>query len=152
MVCDKCVHMVCSVFFPCCVPNAGLPSGCFSCLGLSLSKGCQLCHGNRNSASLNLTVLIYKRRMCVCVCVHAHAHPVTQPCPTHCNPMDCSLPGFSVHGIFHARILEWVVSSTSDLPNPRTGPASLVSPPLEDGFFTIAPPGILLLLSHVSCV
>ena len=26
---------------------------------------------------------------------------------TLCNPMDCSLPGFSVHGIFQARVLEW---------------------------------------------
>ena len=33
---------------------------------------------------------------------------VAQSCPTLCNPMDCSLPGFSVHGIFQARILEWV--------------------------------------------
>ena len=31
-----------------------------------------------------------------------------QSCLTLCNPMDCSLPGFSVHGIFQARILEWV--------------------------------------------
>ena len=31
----------------------------------------------------------------------------TQSCPTHCNPMDCSLPGFSMGGIFQARILEW---------------------------------------------
>ena len=31
-----------------------------------------------------------------------------QSCPTLCNPMDGSLPGFSVHGIFQARILEWV--------------------------------------------
>ena len=30
-----------------------------------------------------------------------------QLCPTLCNPMDCSLPGSSVHGIFQARILEW---------------------------------------------
>ena len=37
----------CSVFFPCSVPNTDLPSGCFSCLGLSLSEGCQFCHGNR---------------------------------------------------------------------------------------------------------
>ena len=29
-------------------------------------------------------------------------------CPTLCDPMDCSLPGSSVHGIFQARILEWV--------------------------------------------
>ena len=33
---------------------------------------------------------------------------VTQSCPTLCNPMDCSLPGSSVHGILQTRILEWV--------------------------------------------
>ena len=33
---------------------------------------------------------------------------VTQSYPTLCHPMDCSLPGYSVHGIFHARVLEWV--------------------------------------------
>ena len=33
---------------------------------------------------------------------------VAQSCPTLCDPMDCSLLGSSVHGIFHARILEWV--------------------------------------------
>ena len=33
---------------------------------------------------------------------------IAQSCPTLCNPMDCSLPGFSVHGIFLARILELV--------------------------------------------
>ena len=32
---------------------------------------------------------------------------VTQSCPTLHNPMDCSLPGSSVHGIFQARVLEW---------------------------------------------
>ena len=33
---------------------------------------------------------------------------VTQSCPTLCDPMDCSPPGSSVHGILQARILEWV--------------------------------------------
>ena len=33
---------------------------------------------------------------------------VVQLCLTLCNPMDCSLPGFSIHAIFQARILEWV--------------------------------------------
>ena len=33
--------------------------------------------------------------------------------PTLCNPMDCSTPGFSVYGIFQARILKWVVISSS---------------------------------------
>ena len=32
---------------------------------------------------------------------------VTQSCPTPSDPMDCSLPGSSVHGIFQARVLEW---------------------------------------------
>ena len=32
---------------------------------------------------------------------------VTQSCPTLSNPMDCSLPGSSIHGIFQARVLEW---------------------------------------------
>ena len=35
-------------------------------------------------------------------------------CPTLCDPMDCSLPGSSVHGIFQARILEWVAISFSN--------------------------------------
>ena len=32
---------------------------------------------------------------------------VAQSCPTLRDPMDCSLPGSSVHGIFQARVLEW---------------------------------------------
>ena len=32
---------------------------------------------------------------------------VTESCPTPSDPMDCSLPGSSVHGIFQARVLEW---------------------------------------------
>ena len=36
---------------------------------------------------------------------------VTQSCPTLCDPMNCSPPGSSVHGIFQARILEWVAIS-----------------------------------------
>ena len=43
----------------------------------------------------------------VCVCVHA------QSCPTLCHPVDCSMPGSSAHGIFQARILEWVAISFS---------------------------------------
>ena len=32
---------------------------------------------------------------------------IAQLCSTLCNPMDCSLPGSSVHGLFQARVLEW---------------------------------------------
>ena len=38
---------------------------------------------------------------------------VAQSCPTLCDPMDCSLPSSSVHGILQARILEWVAISFS---------------------------------------
>ena len=40
---------------------------------------------------------------------------VTQLCPTLCDPMDCSPPGSSVHGIFQARVLEWGAIAFSDL-------------------------------------
>ena len=38
---------------------------------------------------------------------------VAQSCPTLCDPMDCSLPGSSLHGILQARVLEWVAISFS---------------------------------------
>ena len=38
---------------------------------------------------------------------------VSQLCPTLCDPMDCSLPCSSIHGIFQARVLEWVAISFS---------------------------------------
>ena len=45
---------------------------------------------------------------------------VIQLCPTLCDPMDCSLPGSSVHGILQTRILEWVaMASTGYFPNPE---------------------------------
>ena len=40
--------------------------------------------------------------------VRVHAQSLGQSCLTLCKPMDCSLPGSSVHGISQARILEWV--------------------------------------------
>ena len=46
---------------------------------------------------------------------------VAQSCSTFCNPMDCSPPGFSIHGIFQARIL---FPSPGDLPDPGIEPGS----------------------------
>ena len=39
---------------------------------------------------------------------------VAQSCPTLRDPMDCSLPGSSVHGIFQARVLEWSAIAFSE--------------------------------------
>ena len=52
------------------------------------------------------------------VCMHAKS---LQVCLTLCDPMDCSRPGSSVHGIFHARILEWVAISYSRVSSPPRG-------------------------------
>ena len=51
---------------------------------------------------------------------HTRVHAqLLQLCPTLCNTMYCGPPGSSVHGISQARILEWVViSSSRDLPDP----------------------------------
>ena len=60
-------------------------------------------------------------------------------CPTLCDPMDCSLPGSSIHGIFQAQILEWVAISFSQVV--KNPPANQETPvqfldwedPLEKG-------------------
>ena len=44
---------------------------------------------------------------------------VAQSCPTLCDPMDCSLPGLSVHGIFQTRVLEWGAITFSDFMNSK---------------------------------
>src|SRR5574341_593456 len=41
---------------------------------------------------------------------------VAQSCPTLSDPMDCSQPGSSVHGIFQARVLEWIAIAFSEKP------------------------------------
>ena len=72
--------------------------------------------------------------VCVCVCVCTRAHELSccaQSCPTLCYPLDCSPPGSSVHGIFQARILEWLVISSSRGSNPRIKTASPSSPVLQ---------------------
>ena len=58
------------------------------------------------------------------------------------QPQGCSPPGSSVRGILQARILEWVaLPSSRDLSDPGIEQASLTSPALAGGFFTIRAPG-----------
>ena len=53
------------------------------------------------------------------------------------HPMNCSLPGSSVHGILQTRILEWLpFPPPGDLPDPGIEPASPASPALAGGFST----------------
>ena len=69
--------------------------------------------------------------MCVC--------SASQLCLTLCNTMDWSPQGSSVHGIFQARILEWLsFPSPRDIPDLGNKLLSLASPRLAGGFFTTA--------------
>ena len=75
---------------------------------------------------------------------------VNQSCLTLCDPMHCSPPGFSVHGILQTRILEWVaISSSRESSRPRN--QTLVSS-IAGRFFTSEPPEksshMLSLFSH----
>ena len=77
----------------------------------------------------------------------AHAKLLSS-CPTLCDPVDCSPPGSSVHGILQARILEWVpCPPPGDIPNPGIKTASLRSPALAGGFFTTS----AIWEGHLSC-
>ena len=103
-------------------PSKNTGVGChFLLLGIFLTQG------------LNLG-LLYCRRILFT------EPPCMLRCFSHvqlCDPMDCSLPGSSVHGILQAGILEWVaVPSSRDLLYPGTKPASLTFLVLAGSFFT----------------
>ena len=72
----------------------GNPHGQRSLMGSTEST-----HTHTHTTHMNIGVHIYF--------LTAAAAKSLQSCPTLCNPMDCSLPGFSVHGIFQATVLEW---------------------------------------------
>ena len=80
-------------------------------------KGCRV--------DKNLTFVLKDVYTCVCVCLCVCIYllnmyintyisfiymwsEVAQSCSTLCDPMDCSLSGFSIHGIFQARVLKWI--------------------------------------------
>ena len=61
------------------------------------------------------------RSLCACMCAKS-----LQSCPTLCDPMDCILPGSSVHVILQARILEWHLGAYH-LSKNVLGPARILS-------------------------
>ena len=70
-----------------------------------------LCYWN-----LQLPGVKKKKKSALVIGFTAYACMLTktlQLCPTLCGPIDCSLPGSPVHGIFQARILEWVAMPSS---------------------------------------
>ena len=79
-----------------------------------------------------------------CVCLDA------QSCPTLCDPIDCRLPGSSVHGILQARILEGLpFPPPGDILDPGIKPTSAVSPALQEDSLCAEPSGKPLHGTHV---
>ena len=70
---------------------------------------------------------------CYCPWLLEPIEPISQLCLTLCNPMDCNLLGSSVHGIFQARVPEWVSISDPGI-EPR-------SPTLQADALPSEPPG-----------
>ena len=90
-----------------------------------------------------LVLLVLELALCPHGFLCSHAQSLLS-CPTLCDPMDCSPPGSSVHGIFQAGILEWVaISSSRGSSHPRG--QTCVSC-IADGFFTTKPLGEALRL------
>ena len=93
------------------------------------SKAAIMCEGNYywfTSYNTPGTILSVSRTLCVCMCE-------LLSCVQLCDPMDCSPPGSSVHGISQAKILEWVamLSRGSSWPSDQTWVSRIAN-----GFFT----------------
>ena len=98
-----------SAFVPTSVPTSGYAGSrsYMTCLLRSSSLASQRSPGIASTICLLDGMQI--KIMCVCSCIRERAYL----CPTLCDPMDCSPPSSSVHGISQARILEWVAMSSS---------------------------------------
>ena len=75
-----------------------------------------------------------------------HESEVAQSCPTLSDPMDCNLPGSSVHGVFQARVLEWGAITFSAISLSLLKPMSIESMMLSNHLILCCP---LLLLPSV---
>ena len=85
------------------------------------------------SSDGNFLLHLHSPLQSLCVCVRAHL--IIRSCPTLWNPMDCSPPGSSVHGILQARRMEWVAIPSfrgSSQPRNQTQVSRIAG-----GFFTI---------------
>ena len=91
---------------------------------------------------LHVSGRFYSISWTVCVCACVCAQLLSQSCPTLCNPMDCSPPGSSVHGISRQEYWNgWPFPASGALPDPGIEPASLAFPALPGEFFMTVPPG-----------
>ena len=97
------------------------PQGCKESRSQQLNddkRPIKILFSNQVGVLTNRTLVIYVQiHHCLLLLI------IAKSCPALCDPMDCSLPGFSVLGILQARILEWIATSYSrDLPNQGSYP------------------------------
>ena len=88
-------------------------------------------------------ICISYMQVCVCACAHAHTRFICWVMSNCLDPVNYSLLGSSVYGIFQARI-HWSglpLTTPEDLSNPGIKTTSRRSPELAGRFFTTAPPG-----------
>ena len=93
----------------------------------------------KESGIIELRSIPWFYQMCLLKQVLLHVSSVTQLFLALCDPVDCSLPGFPVHGIFQARILEWVAMPSS-CGSSQTRDQTWFSC-IAGRFFTAEPPG-----------
>ena len=120
----------------CFCPSPGLsPSTSYSLLCCVWNMGVVTCYPVTNTVTI---YWIWFSERCTRAGLYAVCS-VTQLCLTLCGPVDCSSPGSSVHGIFQARILEWLpFPPPGALPDPKVEPRS---PALAGSLFTAEAPG-----------
>ena len=96
-------------------PRKDTGVGChFLLQGIFPTKGSNLgllhCRQILYQLSYKGSILIFPRLFWL---IYVKWSEVAQSCPTLWDPIDCSLPSFSVHGIFQAIVLEWIATSFS---------------------------------------
>ena len=79
----------------------------------STGKTCIVYSKKPLKGRFNMSKIMLHCKFCMSKCSLKSESEVAQSCPALCDPMDCSLPGSSLHGIFQARVLEWVAISFS---------------------------------------
>ena len=82
---------------------------CCACLESPMNRGAWRATNSRTRLKdLARTGRSAKAAVTIQQLLEACVHPVAQLCPTLCDPLDCSPPGSTVHGILQVRTLEWV--------------------------------------------
>ena len=91
-------------------PNEKHSTDVFSCCQGLLRPNFLVFCNLANSSRLKEPSLFIRQGSLPLACIHVKSH---KSCPTFWDPVGCSLPGSSVHGILQARILEWVAMPPS---------------------------------------